>query len=481
LLSYSDSGRYQKFYDLGRESFLLDTESDYRQADREYQKVLALEENHGPTLAALAEMYTVWAQYLRDAEIDEKVDLSNKDEVNEADSRELERLHAEFEEKVAEAERWAKQALEVNPDLREAERAMAEVERLKGALHECRSHIDKAKADGSDPETDYAAVMLDIEVGKSTFLLEQKLAAVIAEKPLIRAMYRRARLLASEDKKAKAKEVLAELLALNKQHPRALALQDRIASGRPVLLTAGSVPASEEGQPTPEPGLGPPIASAGGQNPDKAAAAQPASGSSPAKPASPQRGSGAGQDEGDAPVRGGVDGMLIKAQGLQAKGQTTEALNLYKKVLETVPSNIDALTGVAYCQRDTGAVGQAIASFRRALGLNPDFGPALIGLADAYKRQGQKEQALKYYYQYLKSNPGGRHAEAARRSATQLEQEVGSGTPAVEEVPSDVDEPTAKRPINDGVTEIGPNEPVEPPPEEPSKKVIISPASESTP
>jgi len=49
---------------------------------------------------------------------------------------------------------------------------------------------------------------------------------------------------------------------------------------------------------------------------------------------------------------------------------------------------------LGYCHMDRKEFGPAQASFRAALGISPRFGDAIIGLAEAYRFQGQNEQAL---------------------------------------------------------------------------------------
>jgi predicted Zn finger-like uncharacterized protein len=238
FLNSSDDNRHKKFFDRGYENFLLDSEAYYRQADREFQKVLALRENDALTQAALAEMYAVWAQYVSDALTDEKADLSVKEEITEAENRELERLHKDFEERLSEATRWARLALAHSEVPREAHRAMADIVRLSGKLETAKIHLDKARIDGSDPETAYVAVLLDQSSGEPNSKLLKQLSDIIAQKPLIRAMYRRARILAAEAKHAEAKQVLEELFELNSGHIPGRALIARIDEDKPVLLQA---------------------------------------------------------------------------------------------------------------------------------------------------------------------------------------------------------------------------------------------------
>jgi tetratricopeptide (TPR) repeat protein len=173
--------------------------------------------------------------------------------------------------------------------------------------------------------------------------------------------------------------------------------------------------------------------------------------------------------------------MLIRAKRFQERGRTNNAMDLYNKVLERSPSNIDALSGLAYSYRDIHANGRAIATFRRVLGLQPSFGPALLGLAETFKNQGQKEQALKYYNRYLSTNPSGRYAGMAKRNVTLLSDEISESTTGQKEP-----EPAKKESITADGLEPTPTETQKPKADgqkenTPEEKVINSPVSSETP
>ncbi len=425
-LTSAENDRYKKFFDHGKESFLLDSDTYYRQADREFQKVLALEENHAPTLAALAEMYAVWAQYLRDAELDARTDGST-----EASNREVDRLHREYKEKLAEAAQWAEQAVAAKVVPAEAHRAMADVKRLQGEPKEALKHLSEAKKGGSAPETDYVALLLKMDEGKPAGELAEGLAGVIRDTPLIRAIYRRARVLANQGRAPDAKQALAKLFELNSDHLRGRDLAARIDEKKPIALVT-----SAETQPAAKP-------DAGIQKEEKEAAASQDVEPDPAASPTPEKNTASASRSGGSSGSGGFGGnteaLLMKAARMQESGRTGEAVKMFERVLERSPSNIDALSGLAYCYLDKGASGRAISHFRRALGANPTFGPALLGLAETFKATGQKEQALKYYKKYIAAHPGGRQVGMAKRNASRIEAELGppADKPATPASPGD--------------------------------------------
>ncbi len=85
------------------------------------------------------------------------------------------------------------------------------------------------------------------------------------------------------------------------------------------------------------------------------------------------------------------------------------------------PNGVAALTGQAYVLLDREKVMSSIATFRRALSVQPDYPAATFGLAEAYRAQGQTTQAIETYKRYLAVSPGGPDAPAARGQIKALE------------------------------------------------------------
>jgi predicted Zn finger-like uncharacterized protein len=422
FLSAKEENRHETFYLKGRENFLLDTDASFRQADRDFQKVLALKENHVPTLAALAEMHAVWAQYVRDDEIDSRADAAfAQAEGQPPDLKDAERLRKEFDDQLADASRWAAQAMQAGPDSPEAFRAMAEVKRLGGDLTAARNLVGKSRMMKIDPETDYVAALVELDDGKPPAEVASMLGRVVKAEPLIRALYRQGRLLAATGGKDEALAALKKVGELNSGHERARALTDRITSGRKVAYSLSDAAAAKPPEAAVRPDAGVPAPA------PEAPVVAGASGEAPKPGATPAPAAAYAGDGG-----GNVDAMLGQAAKLQENGKVTEAMALFEKVLAKAPSNIDALSGLAYCHLDKGSFGQAVTYFRRALGINPSYGPAVLGLAETFKAEGQKEQALKYYRQYLAENPAGRQANIAKTNIARLEEALGTsgGAPA---------------------------------------------------
>jgi len=448
LISSKEIGRYKKFYDRGRENFLLDSESYFQQADREYQKVLALEEDHPATLAALGEMYAVWAQYLRDAKVEAVGDAKGQDR-SEAMNREIDRLNDQYEQKLAEALRWIEQAKNADELPAEVHRVSADIKRLQGDIESATKDLHKARAMGADPETEYVASMLDLESGKPAEEVEATLGRIIETKPLIRAMYRRARLQASIGKVAEAKEMLGKIFQLNSDHTRAQDLAARIDDGKPIpLLEIASETDGQDDDPASGGDQKPVVAKSGDSESPDAPVTSPTKDEEVAEKT--PAGTGASHTGGGASARvqegrggGRTDSMLDQATRMQKSGKTATAMKLFEAILSKEPNNLDALCGLGDAYLDKGAFGRAIANYRRALRVNSSFGPALLGLAEAFKSLTQNEQAVKYYESYLRAHPNGRQAGSARRNVAQLRGPGKMSEPEGEE-PKEVAEKTSE-------------------------------------
>jgi hypothetical protein len=120
------------------------------------------------------------------------------------------------------------------------------------------------------------------------------------------------------------------------------------------------------------------------------------------------------------PAPRGPKALLAQAAKLREKGDTERALDLYGRVAEADPENVDALTGRGLCYLDLERYPPAEASFQAALGIAPEEPDALLGLAETYRWQGRKADATRYYEKYLAAHPGGEEADVARNALEEL-------------------------------------------------------------
>jgi tetratricopeptide (TPR) repeat protein len=116
--------------------------------------------------------------------------------------------------------------------------------------------------------------------------------------------------------------------------------------------------------------------------------------------------------------------IIADADHVLENGQTGKAQKLYDEALKLQPNGVAAVTGSAYVLLDKQKPLAAIDSFKRALSQAPAFGPALFGLGEAYRLEGEPAQAIAAYKRYLEASPGGSDAPAARRQIRELESQA---------------------------------------------------------
>ncbi len=120
------------------------------------------------------------------------------------------------------------------------------------------------------------------------------------------------------------------------------------------------------------------------------------------------------------PAPRGPKALLVEAARLREKGQLEEALDLYGRVTAADAGNLEALTGRGLCYLDLGRYPPAEASFEAALRVDPKDPDALLGLAETYRWQEKKAEAIRYYERYLAAAPDGEEAQVARNALEEL-------------------------------------------------------------
>src|SRR5262249_42813671 len=236
-------------------------------------------------------------------------------------------------------------------------------------------------AAGDSADAMYARAMLRLRDGKTDGAKKLFYDALTAREHeggvLVRARARLAAIALAEKQLDDAKTQIEAILAAQPAHERAQALKKRLDEA----TAAAAAPPKPEPQPAkPEP-------------------AKP----EPPKPGRPPGGGGGGLP---AAVRGGdYDGLVARADKLAENGDCGGASRYYEKALEARPGGVEALTGIGYCFLDRKDYGRALLNFRAALGISPRYGEALIGMAEAYRYQGKKDEAAEDYRRYLQHNP----------------------------------------------------------------------------
>ena len=114
--------------------------------------------------------------------------------------------------------------------------------------------------------------------------------------------------------------------------------------------------------------------------------------------------------------------LIAEARRLRDRGKAEKALDLYGQAVEIDPDNAAALAGRGWCYLDMSQYAPAEASFQGALEREAGQDEALMGLAETYRYQGRRADAVKYYERYLALHPEGDDAVAARNAISQLKE-----------------------------------------------------------
>ena len=85
--------------------------------------------------------------------------------------------------------------------------------------------------------------------------------------------------------------------------------------------------------------------------------------------------------------------------------------------MQQTPTDSEALTGLADVNEAQGATALAIASYRRALAVNPRYLPARLGLADSLWTSGQRDEARAAYRSIVAQVPPSLCPDVARQRA----------------------------------------------------------------
>lgn len=116
------------------------------------------------------------------------------------------------------------------------------------------------------------------------------------------------------------------------------------------------------------------------------------------------------------------DFYMGQGDRLREREQPQAALEAYKKAAELEPGRAEPLAGRGLALLDLGQRLQAQVWFQQALKLNPSYGVALMGLAEAYRADGKTSDAIRYYEKYLEVLPDGPEASVARSAIKNLQE-----------------------------------------------------------
>ena len=87
------------------------------------------------------------------------------------------------------------------------------------------------------------------------------------------------------------------------------------------------------------------------------------------------------------------------------QGKLDEAVACYRRALELKPDYAEAHNNLGNALKDQGKLDEAVACYRRALELKPDFAEAHNNLGNALKEQGKLDEAVACYRRALELKP----------------------------------------------------------------------------
>ncbi len=94
--------------------------------------------------------------------------------------------------------------------------------------------------------------------------------------------------------------------------------------------------------------------------------------------------------------RGEARALLREGKALLDEGRFEAARARFLAAADAAPSVPEAYNGVGVTFRMRNALGEAIAWYKRALSVDPDFGDAYYNIACVYAQQGRADLALRY-------------------------------------------------------------------------------------
>ena len=105
---------------------------------------------------------------------------------------------------------------------------------------------------------------------------------------------------------------------------------------------------------------------------------------------------------------------------LKDQGKLDEAVACYRRALELKPDFAEAHNNLGNALKDQGKLDEAVACYRRALELKPDYAEAHNNLGNALKDQGKLDEAVACYRRALELKPD--YAEAHSNLGSALEE-----------------------------------------------------------
>ncbi|MFK8002264.1 MAG: tetratricopeptide repeat protein [Polyangiales bacterium] len=457
------------FLEEGDTAFSLGTVDGYDDAIRAYTRASAIAPEDPAVYAAIARAEVYWAQMLafQASDIDARLAAAQATaEANEGESEAAEeapsdpaladeatRIRAELRRHAERGQENAEIALGLNDGHGAAEVAFASAARLLGDVDAAQTHIDRAqeRLPERTPDFHLTRALLAATTGTMSDALDGANAAVEADGSLVLARLTLARAHLSNGNVESAREQTRALLADQPEHAGALALNSAMDSGVPPAAPIVAAGGDEGETPTPEA----PVATQTPESETDVETPETPRGETSSGRSSSMRSSTA-TTTADGPPPEGRDYSWYIGQGdsLMDRGRIGQAREYYQAAVEVRPGASEALTGLGYVELERRRYDSAVRYFGQAR--RNHYGDAFIGLGEALRRMGRRDEAAQVYEDYLSSRPNGPQANVARRQLEALRPTGGDApAPTMDEPPA---EPTEAPPAEDSTMEAAPQE-----------------------
>jgi predicted Zn finger-like uncharacterized protein len=453
LIAGDQSDPVAPFLAEGDSSLRLDHEDGYEDAIAHFTKALAFREHEPRALAGISRAHALLAQDL----LFDASDVEARAGDDPALRAEAAAMRREAREHVEEAREQAHSAAQHAVSDADVEIALADAMRLAGDATLARSRLDRARTLASAPSAEALRVEALLEADDAGSIAAASTAAaraVEADPSLVRARLVLARARLASGDVAGARTEIDAVLGEHGDHPRATALRDAIDRGvPPASVTAGvdggiaaegrpngasptaagsaSAPAApSSAASTTTAGTTTPAATTTtartGTTPATTPSTTAASTSTATTPRATATSTGGTATAASSSSGGprGYEALLREADQRLEYGDVRRARALYEQALRDRPGSAEASTGLGFVMLADGNARAAIEHFQRAGATG--HADAYIGLGDAYRRLGQREDALGAYEAYLDRSPGGARASIARRQAERLRSEIAA-------------------------------------------------------
>ncbi len=106
----------------------------------------------------------------------------------------------------------------------------------------------------------------------------------------------------------------------------------------------------------------------------------------------------------------------VLAQAMALQGRTTEAKQLFDRVLQAEPDQVDALRGRSALEAKTGMAKQAVVDAQRLISVTPNNGGDRLLLAQAYLAAGNRNEVRRTLWQAFQDLPDDQRVFMALRS-----------------------------------------------------------------